>query len=405
VPDLSFEGLLGVAAIAVLAPLVLELVGLRIPPVVVEIGAGIVVGPAVLGWVRPDQVIEVVALIGLALLLFLAGLEVDARGLRGRRLRLSVGGFAASVVLATIVTGALGGLGLVDAPLIAGIALLATSLGVVIPIVKDAGRADSEFGQLVLAAASIADVGAIVALSLVVSRDPSGPVASILLLALFALLVAVLAASIAGFERVGRLSRALVRLQDTTARIRVRAAFLLVVGLAVLAQALGLEVILGAFAAGAIVAAIDHDEALTHPRFRDRLESVGFGVFIPVFFVTTGLRFDLQALVASPMALAAVPLFLAALLLVRGVPALLYRNDAGPREVAAAGLLQATSLPFIVTATTVAVEIGLMAPGTASGLVAAGLASVLLFPTVAITLLGQVADAAASVDGDSRLMA
>jgi Kef-type K+ transport system membrane component KefB len=129
-----------------------------------------------------------------------------------------------------------------------------------------------------------------------------------------------------------RIRADLLRLQDTTAQIRVRGAMVLLVGFAAIAQSLGLEAILGAFAAGAILTLLDADEVTTHPQFRRKLEAVGFGFFIPVFFVTTGVRYDLDALLASSSTVVMVPLFLVALLAVRGLPALLYRRLLGARK-------------------------------------------------------------------------
>ena len=126
---------------------------------------------------------------------------------------------------------------------------------------------------------------------------------------------------------------------------------------------------------------------MTHPAFRSKLEAVGFGVFIPVFFVASGIQFDLDALLGSVEAIARVPLFLAALLLVRGVPALVYRSLLDGQQIAVAALLQATSLPFIVAASMIGVELGLLDGATGAALVAAGLLSVLLFPLLALTLL------------------
>jgi Kef-type K+ transport system membrane component KefB len=157
--------------------------------------------------------------------------------------------------------------------------------------------------------------------------------------------------------------------------------------LVALAEALGLEVILGAFLAGAVLSLVDRDRMMTHPALRAKLEAVGFGVFIPVFFVASGVMFDLDALLASASTVARVPLFLAALLLVRAVPALLYRSTLGGRQAAVAGLLQATSLPFIVAASMIGIELGLLDEATGAALVAAGLLSVLLFPLLALTIL------------------
>jgi Kef-type K+ transport system membrane component KefB len=167
----------------------------------------------------------------------------------------------------------------------------------------------------------------------------------------------------------------------------VRAAFLILAVFIALAERLGLEVLFGAFTAGAILKVADHDRMMTHPNFHLKLEAIGFGVFIPIFFVTSGLRFNLQALLASVSGLALVPVFLAGLLIVRGLPAVLYRPLIGARQALIAGLLQSTSLPFIVVASMVGVELGMLSAATGTALVAAGLLSVLIFPLAALSLL------------------
>ncbi|HEV2786523.1 MAG TPA: cation:proton antiporter, partial [Solirubrobacteraceae bacterium] len=207
------------------------------------------------------------------------------------------------------------------------------------------------------------------------------------LLALFAALVVLVALSLSTAERSTRVHGALLRLMDTTAQIRVRGAWLLLAALVALAAELGLELILGAFAAGAMLAIVDRDETMTHPLLHTKLEAAGYGIFIPAFFVVSGMRFDLQALISSASALAQVPIFLGALLIVRGLPALLYRRVVGATGARAAALLQATSLPFIVTATMIGTELGLVASDTAAALVSAGMLSVLLFPVAALALL------------------
>jgi len=294
-----------------------------------------VIGPSVLGIAEADESVQVVALLGLALVLFLAGLEIEFDRLRGPLLRLAVGGFAASFGLAVAVSLGLKAAGLVDTPLLVAIILCTTSLGVLVPVPKDAGEIGSSFGQLIIAAASIADFGAIILLSIFFSGEGGTGSTLLLLGALFLLAVVVLAVT-RGAEHSMRLREDLLRLQDTTAQIRVRAALVLFVGFAAVAEALGLEAILGTFIAGAIISLVDRDEVMTHPDFRRKLEAIGFGFFIPVFFVTSGVRFDLDALTASASNLAMVPVFLAALLVVRGVPALLYRRSLDGPHVAIA---------------------------------------------------------------------
>jgi Kef-type K+ transport system membrane component KefB len=383
----SFSGLLIVAAVAFGAPFLLGLFpALRLPAVVLEIVAGIVVGPSVLGWVEVDQTIAVVSTLGLAFLLFLAGLEIDFARLRGPVLRLAALGFGVSFVLALAVAGGLKAAGLVDAPLLVAITLVATSLGVLIPVLKDAGQSGSTLGQVVIAAGSIADFGAIILLSIFFTGEGGTGSTLLLIGSLLALAAAVLLV-VRGAERSSRISADLLRLQDTTAQIRVRGAMVLLVGFAAIAQALGLEAILGAFAAGAILTLLDGDREMTHPQFRLKLEAIGFGFFIPAFFVTTGVRYDLGALLASASTVLMVPIFLGALLAVRGLPALLYRRLLGNRGAAVAGLLQATSLPFIVAATAIGLELGVIDAATSAALIAAGLLSVVIFPVAGVTLM------------------
>jgi len=202
-----------------------------------------------------------------------------------------------------------------------------------------------------------------------------------------------------GLERSMRFAPVLLKLQDTTAQIRVRGAFVLLVAFVALAQRLGLEVILGAFLAGVLLRLVDQDRMKTHPEFRQKLEAIGFGVFVPIFFVVTGIQFDLSALFARASTIALLPIFLVAILIVRGVPAILYRPRVGNRGFVVAGLLQSVSLPFIVAASQIGVELGLLSRATGAALITAGLLSVVLFPILALTLLrrGEVKSSPISV--------
>jgi Kef-type K+ transport system membrane component KefB len=386
----SLPDLLVIAAAAFVAPFALGLVPApRIPAVVLEIALGIAVGPSVLGWAEPTDAVNLFALVGIGFVMLIAGFELDFDALRGRLLELSGAGFAVSFALALVAGFALRQSGVVDSALLVAIALAATSLGVVVPTLKDAGELDTRFGALVLAAASVADALTVVLLSVFFSEQSSGLGAQLVLLVSFLLLVAALGLALFGSEHSRRLSGVLLRLQDTTAQIRVRGAFLLLLVYVVLANRFGIEAILGAFLAGATIKLIDRDRMMTHPAFREKLEAVGFGVFIPFFFVASGVRLDVEALFASGSALAKVPLFLVILLAVRGLPAILYVGLVGARRSIAAGLLQATSLGFLVVVSMLALDLGLLSGENAAAIVAAGLLSVLLFPPAALSLLRQ----------------
>lgn len=222
-PDVSFTDLALVMAVAFVTPLVLGLLPRSpVPSVVVEVLLGIIVGPSVLGWVEADEVVRIVAVVGLAFLLFLAGLELDLRQLHGPVLRRGLSGFALSLGLALLAGLVLDAAGLVDDPLLAATILTATSLGLVIGVLKETGQSATPTGQLIIAGASIGDVAAIVLLSVLFSADGSGTGAQVVLLVEYAGLVTAIGVLIAVAGRSHRLGAAIVHLQDTTAEIRVR---------------------------------------------------------------------------------------------------------------------------------------------------------------------------------------
>ena len=383
----AFDNLLIVVGVAFVAPLLLGFFpSVKLPSVVLEIIAGIVIGPSVLGIVHVDEAISVISVLGLAFLLFLAGLEIDFQRLRGQVLRVTMIAFVVSFGIALLVALVLKATGLIETPLLIAIILCATSLGVLIPVLKDAGEISSTFGQLIVAAGTIADFGAVILLSIFFSGEGSVGSTLILIGSLVVLAVAVFIA-VKGAERSSLLRQDLLRLQDTTAQIRVRGAVVLLVGFAAIADSLGLESILGAFIAGAVLSLLDKDEQMTHPEFRRKLEGVGFGIFIPVFFVTSGVNYDLDALTSSASNVLMVPIFLAALLAARGLPALLYRRLLDTKHTAIAGLMQATSLPFIVAAVAIGEDLNLVTAAEGAALIGAGLLSVLLFPVIGLGLL------------------
>ncbi len=392
-PDVSFDNLLVVSVIAALAPLLLGFTpGLRIPAIVLEIVAGVVVGPSGLDWVQVDLPVSILSLLGLTFLLLLAGLEIDLHRLRGRLLATALIGFGITLVLAFVAGVGFWSVGWVSGPLIVAVALSATGLGLIVPVLKDAGQADSEVGQTTIAGSSVADFGAVLLLSFLFSMSAGGTGSRLVLALGFALLVAATVFVVMQTGRSMRLGDVLLRLQDTTAEIRVRFAVLLLIAFAVFAEKFGLESILGAFIAGALIGALDKD-ASSHPQLRVKLEAIGYGFLVPVFFVTSGLRLDLSGLVDDPAALVRVPLFLLALMVVRGVPAALYAPSLGRRAATVAALLQATSLPFIVAATQIGMEIGELSSVNGAALVCAGLLSVVIFPPVALGLLRGMAPA------------
>jgi Kef-type K+ transport system membrane component KefB len=400
----SFAGVLIVAAVAFLVPLLLALAPrVHLPAGALELAVGIAIGPG-LGWVEPDAAITVLAALGLAFLLFLAGLEVDLAHVSGGLLRRAGLAFLASAALAAAVGYALQGAALVDSGLFVAIVLSGSYLGAIATLIHDLGAAGSEVGRLTIAGAAVANVAAVVLLTLFASGEASEVGGRLVLLAALVGVAGAVTLGVWQLERSRRLSAALSRLGDTSAQIRVRGAFVLLVGFVALARPLGVEVILAAFTAGVVLGLIDRDAMRTHPQLQIKLDGAGYGFFIPVFLVAAGLNFDLDGLVESPSHLLMAPLFLAALLVVRGLPALLYRPLVGGPQALAAGLMQSISLPLIVVATQVGEELGAVDPPTAAALVAAGLASLVILPEAAGAALrrGEGRTALPAAHGDLR---
>jgi Kef-type K+ transport system membrane component KefB len=395
---ISFNSLLIVGAVAVAVPLLLGLVpAVKVPAVVLEILGGVLVGPAVLGWVHLDVAVRVTADLGLGFLLFMAGYEIDLRQFDRRVLLLVGRAFAASVALALLVAYGLQLGGQVKDGLLVGITLMATSLGVLVPILKDADQTETDFGRLIMAAGSVAELAPLVLLSVFFSASSANPSVELGLLAGF---VAFTAAVVVATQRVrvlGPLRKAVQRLENTSSQLRVRLAITFALAFAVAAEHFGLATILGAFLAGVIVRRTDEVPA-SQEVFQGKLEAIGFGFLIPVFFVSTGVGLDVASLFRSERAILLVPVFLVALLVVRGLPALLYARVAGGTRAIAAGFMQATSLTFIVVATVIGVQTSHQRPSTAAALVVAGLLSVVIYPPVALQVLKSTVTTASSLD-------
>jgi Kef-type K+ transport system membrane component KefB len=373
---------------ATAAPLLVDLLPLpKVPPIVSEIVAGIVIGPVVLDLVDDTAPLAVFSSIGLVFLFFLAGLEIAFDARDDRHLALVGLAFLVSLGLALIVALVFDAVELVGAPLLVAIILAATSFGIVVAVLKDAGQTGTPFGQLVIAGASIADFATVILLSLFFSSSGASFETTLVLLLLFLGVVVVVGLVLAGARGSEQLKTTVARLHRTSAQISVRIAFLLLVLLVYMSEEFGLEVVLGAFLAGAMVSLLDRENVVRETGLTEKLEGIGFGVFIPIFFVASGVSLDLDALFDSFDTIVLVPLTVIALLLVRGVPALIYGRFVPRRQALSAGLLQATSLSFVVAATQIGVEIGKLEPAAAAGMVTGGVISVLIFPALALRLL------------------
>jgi Kef-type K+ transport system membrane component KefB len=380
------ESFLVIVTVAALAALLAASVGSRIavPVVVIEIVAGIVVGPELLGLAEPDDFVEFFSSLGLGMLFFFAGYEIDFERIRGAPLRLAALGWLLSLALAYSLGGLLALTGVVLSLIFTGSAMATTAIGTLIPILSDAGELRTRFGTYLLAAGAMGEFGPILLITLVFSTKSAATNAAILILFIF---LAVLTA-VGAVRGAGRGWDLLQRTLETSGQLAIRIAVVLVFALGALASSLGLDLLLGGFVAGVIVRLALRGREVSV--FESKLTAVGYGFFIPFFFISSGLKFNLTALTDDPIRLLELPLFLAMFLVVRGLPALLlYRRHLDRPDRLALGLFSSTELPLVVAITTIAIDQGHMRASTAASLVGAAILSTAIFPLLGLRLRGD----------------
>jgi Kef-type K+ transport system membrane component KefB len=376
------ESFFVIVVIAALAAVTVATVPRRFAPpvVVVELLLGIVVGPEVLDLAKTDHFIDFFSNLGLGMLFFFAGYEIDFERIKGAPLKLGAWGWLLSVTLAYGIGGALAAAGVIVSFLYTGSAMATTAIGTLIPILRDNGELKTNFGTYLLAAGGVGEFGPILLVTLVLST--ANPLHEAALLVAFVALA--LAMALISVRFAWRGWPALERTFEASSQLAVRITVVLVFGLVLLAGKLGLDVLIGGFVAGMIVrlALKGHELQV----FESKLTAVGFGFFVPFFFITSGIEFDLAAL-GSLTAILKLAMFFVLFLIVRGAPALLlYRKVLGARDRAALAFYSATELPLVVAITTIATETGHMKTSTAAGLVGAAMLSTLVFPFLGLAL-------------------
>lgn len=376
-------GLVLVPLIAAVAPPLTALIGrvAKVPLVVFEILIGIMIGPSLLGWVEPTEFLKVLSNLGLAILFFMAGNEINFRAIKGRPVNRAGVGWLISLGLGIA-------LGILLAPtpaagVFVGIALASTALGTLLPILRDAGELETPFGRAVTAVGAVGEFGPLLAISLFLSGHNLGSSAVVLVAFI---LIAGCAIWLSSRARHKHLHQLVNLTLHTSGQFAVRLVMAILAALVGLSIIFGLDMLLGAFAAGILwKVVISGARAEDRELVETKLEGVAFGFLVPVFFITTGITFDLAALFADLHVLALVPIFLVLFLVVRGLPSLL----AAPASSTGADrraivLFGATGLPIIVAVTAIGQESGLLPSSIATALIGAGMLSVLLFPMLAL---------------------
>jgi len=375
--DQDLFSLLVIVAIAATVPLILGFIRVRIAEVVLLLVGGVIFGPEVLGWIQIDDSIDLLAEVGLGMLFFLAGMELERHAIQGRSGKLAAIGWLVSLSLALVVSLTLDAMGLFDDGLAVAIALVSTALGTLLPIMRDSGLLSTKFGTYFMGAGAWGELGPIIAISVLLGSQSS--FLALITLGVFgviALALAILPARI----KSDRLAQIIERGHTSSSQTAVRLTVLLMIALLALADVLGFDVVLGAFIAGIIVRRYvsPNSEHLV----QGKVEAIAFGLMVPLFFVVSGARLDIIAIIENPFMMLG---FFVLIILVRGVPQFFVYRKAlpDPRERARLSLYIATALPIIVAVTSLQVEAGLMDSQEAAALVGAGALTVLVFPLLA----------------------
>jgi Kef-type K+ transport system membrane component KefB len=377
----GLNDLVAVALVAALTPLLVALLpGPKIPQVVVFLLGGILIGPHVLGVAETNN-IQLLSDVGLGFLFLLAGYELDPLLLRQRPGRLAITGWLMSAAISIGVTAGLTAVGYIKDYVPVGLALTTTALGTLLPILRDNDMLGGAFGRHVFAAGAVGELFPILIIAVFLTkRGHFIALASVIAVGAIAIILSL----VPWLAKSKTVRKVLTDGQDATAQITLRWAVVLLFALLAFASRFGLDVVLGAMLAGIVLRIWTRRLNLDTENLERKFDTVGYGIFIPIFFISSGMTIDLTAIIHSPLRLL---VLLALLLVVRGLPSLLvYRHDLEPRERVEMTFITATSLPLLIALAEIGEQDGVMLPATAAALVGAGVLSVLIYPLIAVGL-------------------
>jgi len=374
--DQRFLPLMLVVMLAFFVPVLLSRFR-RIPVVVGEIMAGIIIGPSVLGLVNGHEpTLDLLAEIGFAFLMFLSGLEIDfsilfAASKSERRngpssLLLAIISFVLTLILALGVGFGLSSAGYVRDPWMMTLILSTTSLGIVVPVLKERRLSSGRFGQTILLAALLADFLTMFLITVYVAVRSTGRTLEILLIVLLFVPVVLFYQLGVRWLRIPAVRRIFDELSDATAQIKVRGAFAIMVGFVVLAEMLGAELILGAFLGGVLASLLSGSG---EEKLRHKLDAIGFGFFVPLFFVFVGIQFDLNAFLEEPNAWLLLPILLVSSFALKLISSLVFRLSFTWRETLATGMLLSARLSLIIAASAIGLGLGAISEATNAAII------------------------------------
>lgn len=381
--------LLLIVFVATLAPILAEWSAkYRQPVVVLEVILGILIGPHLFKLANPDGFINTLSELGLAFLLFMVGLEINVDKIRGKPLSMAMTGWLLSFVVAIASMLFFTKIGLIETPpLLAAVALSTTALGVLMPILRDRAELETEFGKYITAVAAVGEFAPLLVISLLIIPAHNTLLHTVLVITFVA--IALFTAMLALDARPSRLLEVMANTMQSSGQLPVRICLLVQVLFVALAAKFGLNIVMGAFTAGLVIGLASKGEK--GDLLRHKLDAIGYGFLIPIFFIVVGMKFDISILWSDPLIPLQVLLLLVLLLVIRGVPVLLYKNELSSEEKISFAFYSATGLPLILVITEIGVSAGLMPANRAAVLVSAGMLSVLLFPMLALKLRTELA--------------
>lgn len=382
--SISYATLLIIATSAFLIPIVVNRIKwIRIPVVVGELFIGILIGKNGFNIIKFEPWLMFLSTLGITYLMFLSGVEIDFKLLRklsgektGRRLFVLTSLYFVLVLVASIGVGMLfTRLGMFNQPWLVALILTTVSVGVVLPTIKEQFLISTEYGQTILVIALIMDFVTILLLAVFVALMSGGDPAR---LALVALLFLVVFALYVGGDRL-RQRPIMVDLAHATSQIGVRGSFMLIFVLAFLSQRLGVEIILGAFLAGAIVSLIaEEDKTSLHLK----LEAIGFGFLIPIFFIMVGAQFDIQALINNPSSLILAAAIIAVAYVVKVLPSLIFSGRYGLKKALGIGVLVTPGLSLTVAAAEIGFRMDLLTSSTHAAMICLAIVTAAISPVL-----------------------
>ncbi len=378
----DFQNILLISCIAVLAPLISRAPGLaNVPVVAIELGMGVLVGPSVAGLVTSDGIIDFLSRLGLAFLFFQAGFEFRLKTVGADALRLGLIAWSTSLALAAVIVTLLYLVGFVNAPVLIAIALSTTAFGILLPVLRQTTAGSDDLKRYVLGAAAVGEIGPLLLASVALAKDHR--LDQLLITLLFLALSIGCVFLVARFRSEQTSSLILRRLADDEI-LPVRASLVLLLGFVYLANRFGIEIVIGAYAAGLAVAMLVHGTEAEV--LEERLTMIGSGFFVPVFFIASGAELDLSTLASNPWSIVRLAVFCLLFLFIRAAPLQLYRQALDKRDMPALALLTSVTLPLVVAIIYLGVRKGQISTENAAALVGAAVITVTVFPALALSI-------------------